>query len=204
MFLILTISIVSATAAFAEMGVQMIGEPTIDTEPISLADVKLGVDVTIDGYGRLTPTTYVVQSKLGRYKKGANVPSDFWYNSGQDAKYVILTMDIVNLTMKDKNFLENIKIKAVFDDIYEFDGWAHQFNYNNDAVNSWFNEYGEYNNKQNMEFVIDVADIFPISTMYAGHFCFGVTLPNAVIDAKEPLRLVIIMDGNEITYNIRK
>ena len=186
-----------------DMGVQIIGGQETETEPVSLDDIKLGVEVTIDGYGRLTPIAYTVQDTLGFYAQGRSEPSnDWWYRSGQEADYVILKMDIVNLAMRDKNFLENVEIKAIYNDKYEYGGWAYQFNYDN-KISDW-SPYGEYNKKQNMEFAIAEADIFPIGSMYQGHYCFGATLPNAVVNAKEPLRMIITIDGNEITYNIRK
>ena len=37
-----------------------------------------------------------------------------------------------------------------------------------------------------------------------GHYAFGCTLPNSVVKSKKPLSMVININGNEITYNIRK
>ena len=58
--------------------------------------------------------------------------------------------------------------------------------------------------KQNKNWVIDPADNFEIDPMYSGHYVFGCTLPNAVVNSEKPLRMVITIDGNELTYNIRK
>lgn len=46
--------------------------------------------------------------------------------------------------------------------------------------------------------------MFAAGPMYTGHYAFGCTLPNAVVNSKKPLRMVITIDGNELTYNIRK
>ena len=44
-----------------------------------------------------------------------------------------------------------------------------------------------------------------VGYMETGNYVLGCTLPNYVVDdAKSPLSMVITIDGNEITYNIRK
>ena len=44
-----------------------------------------------------------------------------------------------------------------------------------------------------------------VDVMYTGTYASGCTLPNYVIeDKKSPLRIEISMDGNELTYHIRK
>ena len=45
---------------------------------------------------------------------------------------------------------------------------------------------------------------FVIEPMYPKRYAFGCTLPNAVVSSKKPLRMEITIDGNEITYNIRR
>lgn len=203
LFLVLVITVVCTAVVFAEMGVQVIGGPSTETLPVSLDDIKLNVDVTIDGYGILTPTAYKVQDTLGYYRQGKTDPDTNWYNSGQEAEYVLLRMDILNLSTREKEFIENVEVKVVYDDKYEYAGWAYQYNYNN-KVHSNSNWYGTDANVQNVEFVIAKEDVFPIGSMYQGHYSFGATLPNAVVNSKAPLRMIITMDGNEITYNIRK
>ena len=97
--------------------------------------------------------------------------------------------------------MKEVSVKAIYDDVYEYGGWAYQRNYNNGVGNAKLEVDKQ---KQNSRWVINAADQFAISPMYEGHFIFGCTLPNAVINSKKPLRLVITIDGNEITYNIRK
>ena len=52
--------------------------------------------------------------------------------------------------------------------------------------------------------MIDRNDQFPVGPMYTGHYFFGCTLPNAIVNGKAPLRMIISLDGLELTFNIRK
>lgn len=205
MLLVLSM-LLSASAALAEgMGVQVIGGPETETEPVSLDDLKLETEAEIDGWGILTLTSYEVQNGLGYYRSGRTDvydAGDDYYWSGKEAEYAVLYADILNTQLKDKNYLENATVKAIYDDTYEYAGWVYQRNYNNGT-------YGRYSlevdrSKQNTRWVINAADQFAISPMYEGHYIFGCTLPNAVIEGNKPLKLIITIDGNEITYNIRK
>lgn len=201
--------LLSASATMAEgMGVQIIGGPATETEPVSLDDLKLNVDVEIPGFGIITATEYKCQDFFGVYNQGRNytgnyLPSGSHYEySSSEAEFVLLAMDILNVTMNSKDFLSNCSVKAIFDDVYEYGGWYFQSNYDNksDSITGEGNDVG----RQNVNFGIAQADNFAILPMYKGHYWFGVTLPNAVISSKKPLRMVITIDGNEITYNIRK
>ena len=199
--------LLAASAALAEgMGVQVIGGPETETEPVSLDDIKLNADIEIEGYGIICPTTFWFGDVLGHYKAGET--SVGWdadsrlYKSGSEAEYAVLRMDITNLSRTSVNFLANVEVKVVFDEVYEYGGWSYQYNYNNQPSND--SNYGTASNKQNTEFVILPADNFDIGPMYQGHYCFGCTLPNAVVNSKAPLKMIITIDGNELTYNIRK
>lgn len=180
-FLLTLLMMFAAVTFAAEMGVQVIGGPATEAELVSLDDIKIGVDITIDDYGVLTPLAYTVQDTLPK----AEVYD--WYRSGTEAEFAVLKIDILNMSMREKSFLEDVEVKVVYDDRYEYGGWAYQFDYNRSA-----------------ESAIKKDDAFPIGPMYQGHYCFGATLPNAVFNAKEPLRMVVTIDGHEITYNIRK
>lgn len=199
--------LLSASAALAEgMGVQVIGGPAVEVEPVSLDDIKLNVDVEIDGYAVILPTAFSFTDTLGHYREGETElgwdADSRLFKSGNDAEFAILRMDLTNLGVSAKSFLTNAEVKVVYDDKYEYAGWFYQYNYDNKVRND--SNYGVASNKQNTEFVIMPSDFFEIGPMYAGHYVFGCTLPNAVIDSKAPLRMEITIDGNEITYNIRK
>lgn len=204
--LVLVLSmLLGCSVAMAEMGVQVIGGPDTETEPVSLDDIKIGVEAEIDGYGIILANEFAYADRLGYFEQGRTSPKRYdytYYQSGNDAEYAILRMDITNTARENKDFLGDCEVKVVFDDVYEYAGWAYQVNYNNDTDMS--SNYGEDNQKQNVRWAIDSADNFPIGPMYAGHYIFGCTLPNAVVNSKKPLRMVITIDGNEITYNIRK
>lgn len=204
MLLVLSM-LLTASAALAEnMGVQVIGGPATETEPVSLDDFKLNTEAEIEGYGILYATEFVFKDQLGYYRSGKTDvydTSDF-YKSGNEADYALLKMDITNTSTKPHDFLASCEVKVVFDDVYEYGGWFYQYNYNNKTYKS--NNSGEDSQKQNTNWVINAADQFAIDPMYQGHFVFGCTLPNAVVNSKAPLRMTIMIDGNEITYNIRK
>lgn len=203
--------LLGAFAALAEMGVQVIGGPEAETEQVSLDDIKLNTEVEIEGWGTLTFTAYEVQDDLGCYKAGSQdihmtFTTDYdkyYFNSGNEAEFVIIYADILNTQLKDKNYIENVSVTVIYDDAYEYGGWSYQRNYNNHTENYSYSHAAD-NNNQNTRWAINEADQFAIAPMYQGHYIFGCTLPNAVVDSKKPLRMVITIDGNELTYNIRK
>lgn len=208
----LMLALLLGVSALAEdgMGVQVIGGPGAQTEPVTLDDFKLNVDVSIDMYGVLNGTSFETLDRIGYYKKGKtylsyNYEDYFGYSySGNEAEYMVLKMDIINTALTEKNFIDKCKVKAVYDEIYEFGGWCHQYNYNNGTYEEYRGAYGADAKKQNKNFYINKEDRFAIQPMYEGHYCFGVTLPNAVINSEKPLYIVITIDEHEITYHVRK
>jgi len=160
----------------AEMGVQLIGGPdaSTETEAVSLDDVKLGTAVTIDGYGKLTLTDYSCVD----YANGIGA-------SLQEGEFAVLYMDILNTTTSSKDYLSSCGVKMIYDDTYEFSGWAQQFDWDSSTD-------------------FPVESPFEINPMYIGHYAFGCKIPNAVVERKAPLKMIITLDDNEITYNVRK
>ena len=199
-----------ATGSAENMGVQVIGGPALETEPVSLDDLKLNTDVEIDNWGIINATAFEIQDSLGSYEAGYHkADSGGWtyfeyYQSGIEADFIVLYMDILNTALIDKDYLSDVAVKVVYDDVYEYGGWAYQRNYDNSSStnSSLYSEADK--GKQNIRFAIAKTDQFPISPMYEGHYLFGCTLPNAIIESKKPLKMIITIDGNEITYNIRK
>ncbi len=175
----------SGMAFAADMGVQVIPGPEAETEPLDLDDLKINTEVEIEGWGILTATECTFVDRLGKLDK------DGWrdgqYSSGAEAEYLLLRMDVVNTTLKAKNYLADVTVEVVYDDLYEFSGWFYQY------------DYDKYEDR-----VIPSDCIFAIDPMYAGHYVFGCTLPNAVVEGSRPLAMIITIDGNEITYNVRK
>lgn len=196
--------LLTASAALAEgMGVQVIGGPETETEPVSLDDFKLGAETEIDGWGILSADTFIIEEGFCVYKQGRDNYCDE-YRAGNDAEFAIFYMNIVNTTTKEKNYLSDCAVKVVYDDLYEYGGWFYQLNYDNDTWKRTDEPWTTYSGKQNFMYGINEADVFSIKPMYEGHYVFGCTLPNAVIEGKAPLKMIITIDGNEITYNIRK
>ena len=197
--------------AFAEMGVQIIGGPETESEPVTLDDIKLDTAVTIDGYGELTPTSYKTVDELLSYRAGMHYIQSKYsnmndtavvYSSGLEADYCLLNMDILNIQMRAVDFIDGCSVVVTSDDVYQFAGWVYQYNYDNADCSTDGRNYGPEN--ANTTCVIDPSDNFAIDPMYIGHYVFGCTLPNRVLSAKTPLKMVITIGGNEITYNIRK
>lgn len=131
----------------------------------------------------------------------------YWNDSGVNADFAWFMMDITNLQKKSFSFMENASVKVMYQDEYEFAGWVRQVNYdyiNYGAEGRKVSRYDSQTNCPNVV-VLDPANVEAIDMMYTGTYAFGATLPNSVIeDTGSPLRMVITIDGNELTYNIRK
>lgn len=182
--LFVLLMVLTASAALAEnMGVQIIGGPETETKQVSLEDFKLNVPVVVDGFGTLTGTKFEIVDELSYYS-GIQINR---HKSGNEADYALFSMDILNMQTKAVDFLDQFDVKAIFDDVYEYAGWAYQ-----------------RNSDKKIEVALSSGDNFAIEPMYNGHYYFGCTLPNAVIESKAPLKLIINISGNEIIYNIRK
>lgn len=187
--------LLSASAALAEgMGVQVIGGPETETEPVSLDDIKTDIEIEIDGYGIITPSNFAYADMLRMYKVGDNYN---WkdYHSGAEAEYAMIDINILNTTTKSKDYLGSFDVQVIYDDVYIYGGWAYQYNWNNRDRGS------DMSPKTSP---IQPEDNFAIEPMYEGHYVFGCTLSNAIVNSKKPLRMVITIDGNELAYNIRK
>lgn len=228
--LLVSFMLIDCSAVMAEdMDVQVITVDDTATQPVSLDDIQIDATAEIPGYGDVTPTSYyvddclmvrkpgilgimVVQNSSGIYSDDEygyqHIPfnlkvtceehgdeeypwwSEEWvthYVSGSEAEYIKLSMDILNTSTKNIDYLKDCSVKAVFDDRVEYAGWCYQRDFDLNAP-TW----------------ISADDNFAIEPYYEGHYVFGCTLPNAVLnDEEKPLRLVITIGDNEITYNIR-
>lgn len=210
-----------------DMEVQVLSAPEeeVAAEPVSLDDIKIDGEAEIPGYALIKPTAYEVADYLLAYCEGdshstSRVYADVAY-SGTEADYICLKADITNTATSPKNYLDNAAVSVFYDDDYEYAGWVRQFDY--DAFVGGIYEliwngsyYYPYNEGDGIEWLrgvtefdntkvtVNTADEFEINPLYQGHYLFGCTLPNAVINGSGPLRMVITLDGNEITYNIRE
>ena len=109
--------------------------------------------------------------------------------SGQEADFAVFYMDITNMSKSPVDFLKNAEVSVWYNDEYQFGGWAGQFN---------LDERYSDNIRD------DANEQFAINPLYVGHYAFVCPLPNFAVSTKAPLRMVIKLDGNEITYHIRK
>jgi len=191
--LLLTLTMFIPTVAFGEgLGVQLISGPQTETEPVDLDDIKLDIDVEIPGYAIITPRFFSFLDSFLYYRGSSWDPRTTY--SGAEADYAMLFIDILNTGKKEKEYIGASSVVVIFDDDYVYGGWVAQIYY--DEIN---NVNREFSNK-----VIDTDGSRAIDPMYLGHYVFGCALPNAVVNSKKPLRMVITIDGNKITYNIRK
>lgn len=219
-FATVSIAALLAASAYAEnMEVQIIGGPEGDVaaETVSLDDIKLNAEIDIDDYAIIVPTEYQVQDTLYLWKDIPNKRLSL-FESGSEAEYILLYTDITNLSTGPHDFLKDCTVKVVYDDKYEYAGWSYQYNHDNLLNESSYRVYkgdnysvlyikNDGSNDLNLvceKIAIPSEDNFSINQMYTGHYAFGCTVPNSVVNSKAPLRMEIEIDGNELTYNIRK
>ena len=160
-----------------DMGVVLIAGPEAEEETVSLDDVKLNTDIEIDNYGILNFESCETRDYV--YIGGDN-------SSGQEAEYLILKMTLINTDTKERSFMQDVSVKVVYDEVYEYAGWARQ---TRDFISN-----GGHKADSDTK----------IGALYKGYFIFGCTLPNYIFTTDRPLRMEIEMDGNEFTYYVRK
>ena len=175
--ILMTVSVVFAQ----DMGVQTISGSADAAEKVNLDDLQIGSEAQIDGFGIITIEDF-------EFAGSFYVKDEDWIASGEEADYALLHADIINLSFSAKNFLDEAVVKVIYDDSYEFGGWAYQ------ASEKWSSKMPVYLNKENQ---------FAIAPFYRGYYMFGCTLPNYVVGNSSPLKMVINLGGNEITYIIR-
>lgn len=225
MMLVLTMVIGSSVAHATDLEVQVIGGEDAHMETISMDDMQLGATYEIGGYARIMPLSFDYMDVFVQYAKdyaGDNTTSrnhnenalmyednSVWgpgyYNyiiemhSGENADFAWLLVDITNMQRESAMFMEGAEVKVYFNDEYEFQGWVRQFNYNYDTTRQYEGIIGTY-----IRAAIDPANEEAIDPVYTGHYVFGCTLPNAVVEGTEPLRMEIRLGENDLTYHIRK
>lgn len=131
-----------------------------------------------------------------------------WMDSGESADFVWLMMDVTNLQKTGVEFTEEVAVKVVYQDDYEFNGWIRQIVYDHmEAQNGdkGLSRYGYEKEDYPNEIVMNPTKVETIDMMYTGTYVFGCTLPNYVLeDKKTPLRIEIELGENDLTYHIRK
>lgn len=227
----MTMMMVPAASVSAEdLKMRLIGGEEAETVSQNLDDMQLEETYEIPGFVRVQPLSFEYRDSFEEYAVGMNGNNEYsrddeggqtywgvqylggavdtYYDyiyheeSGTNEEYACLQVDITNLQQEEAVFMdpENTQIKVVFDGEYEYEGWVRQFNYDYDT---------ERNYKDEEEGAMIRAAIQPgseeaVGKMYTGHYLFGCTLPNAVVNGQEPLYMVITINGYEMTYHIRK
>ena len=157
--------------------VTIIASPGAKSEKGSLDDMKIGQEVKLDNFGKIT-ITEVKEVDVYGFCLGS-------WSSGSEEDYIILLVDILNTNKQAYDYLKNCSVTAYYDDGYEFSGWA-----------------GQYDWSKAKDYI--AHQITAIKPMYVGHYGFYITLPNSVLNDTAPLKIVVKMDDVEFTYYVRK
>lgn len=227
--LLMLLNASAAVASAEDLGVQVIGGNDTNTVAMSLDDMQLGTTYTIDGYAKVLPVECLVVDYFGQFNKDADYTSvddsygqtshvyyqekalngnwanyymqAAWQDSGLNADFLWLKMDVTNLQTKAVPFMEDISVKVVYADEYEFAGWVRQINYD---YNTNCYRYGSSTNGGGTV-ALNPGNEEAINMLYTGTYVFGCTLPNSVIEDKgSALRVEIKLGENDLTYNVRK
>lgn len=231
--LLVMLALMSRFACAEDLQVQIIGGEDVPQATLDLDDMQLGQTYEIDGYARIAPLAFEYKDIFPQYSAGNagnNGYGDFhghenqnitgkvrysdvfyppyyyeiyWQNSGTNADFAWLLMDVTNMQKEPTSFMQETSVKVVFDEEYEYAGWVRQFNYDYDSTREIEGEEGVETYGSFIRAALDPADEQPIDMVYTGHYVFGCTLPNAVVNGTESLSMVIDLGGNELTYNIR-
>lgn len=182
MMLILSMLLAAAVAFAEDTGIQVIGGPsTEESTPVSLDDMKIGKTVKIDGFGDVTILS--ADWCNGLYNTG-----NTWY-SGDEAEYLYIRLRILNTQKSARDYAQEFHdIVCDFGDGFQFGGWYRQRKSDTDD--------GRLYN--------DAKASYEISPLYAGQYAVVVTLPNLVMESKEPLSVTFHIGENEFTYHHRK
>lgn len=176
--LLIIVMLLAMTALFAEeKGVTLISSPGSSNEKGTLEDMKIGQEVKVDNFGKIT-ITEVKEVDVYSFCLGS-------WSSGPEEDYIILLVDILNTNKQAYDYLKKCSVTAYYDDGYEFSGWA-----------------GQYDWSKAKDYI--AHQITAIKPMYAGHYGFYITLPNSVLEDTAPLKIIVKMDDVEFTYYVRK
>ena len=232
----LMITLLSVTAMAEDLGVQIIGAPAAKQQQLTLEDMQLGETYVIDGYAKITPVECMFTDFYAQFNKNANyhatygygtpnanwvygehTDSDwgddwhlteaYWVNSGLNADYVWLMLDLTNLQKTSVSYDAGATVKVIYRDDYVYEGWIRQVNYDHLKINTTPYDIYRYSITSGYPKVVVLSTVNsePIDMMYKGTYAFIAKLPNYIVrDTESPLQMVITLDGNELIYNIRK
>ncbi|MBQ8110548.1 MAG: SH3 domain-containing protein [Clostridia bacterium] len=173
------------------------------TQGQSYDDVQIGVAVSMGQKGSATVTGFSFKDQIGFYQAGAHSvgSAQDYYLSGSDADFAVLKMDITNGEGTQVDYLANCKVQ-VSDGTNTYGGWA--FQQNPDNASAMDISYGFDSGVQNQNWVINAADNHAIAPAAQGHYMFGCTLPNAVVNATGLLKMTVTVRDSSFVYYIRR
>lgn len=183
LLMLLILSMMLTATAFADdTGIQVIGGPSAESTPVSMDDMKIGKTVKIDGFGDVTILSAEWRDEI------AYGNDKSWY-SGAEAEYLYLKLRILNTQKSAYDYAQVIHdIVCDFGDGYQFGGWYRQREDDTDSGYLYKDEKKSYE----------------IAPLYAGQYGVIVTLPNLVVESKEPLSVTFKIGDNEFTYHHRQ
>ena len=180
--------LLGCSVTFAEggddTGIQMIGGPEDDAAgTVNLDDWKVGETVEIPNIANITLAQVDFKDYLG-----VLYDSDY-FDSGEQAEYLYICVRVLNTKKTAFNFLPSFgDVICNFGDGYQFGGWKRQEHLSN---GKWYR--------------YEKADEYhEIGPLYSCDFCIVVTLPNYVVESKEPLSVTFTIGESEFTVNVRK
>jgi len=194
--LLLVLSLMlGCSITYAEgMGVQIISGPASETEPVRMDDIKQGDTIDIPGFAIIEIIEVEFVDTIEK-DKSWNSSWNEWRNvqyvsSGSTAEFLKIRIRILNKQKKNYDFKKAFgDVTCIFGDDYQFAGWSRQERKIADI--DWTMYEG---NDQTYE----------IAPLYDGYFDVVVTLPNFVVESKEPLSVSFTIGENEFTCNMRK
>ena len=242
MVAIMAVCMAAVPAAASDLEVHEITIPgnEDEMEVLDLEDMQIGTTYKIDGYAKVTPYFFDFMDCFAQYTldnagehsctdghnnyiydnpvKCSNSTSNgywniYWNDSGANADFAWLVMDITNLRKENVAFMQEASVKVVYDEEYEFEGWIRQINYDYRTPIHRRDYKGKYyivessddGNYDYSDVCIDPENEEEIGQMFVGSYVFGCTLPNPVIeDENAPLKIMIQLGENELTYHVRK
>ena len=161
-------------------------------------EIQIGRRVVVKDEYALTATAFSFADTLGYYNSGSSGTgsADGYYQSGVEAEYAMLYVNVDNLSAAPMDFLSNCDVRVEYG-AFVYGGWTQQQRFSDsDMVNS---DYGS----TACDFgVIDKADSFSIRPNERGRYVFGCTLPNGVLKGSEDLTMIIQLGETEISYRI--
>lgn len=176
------------------------------TEGFPGLQLRIGKPCTVDGFGIVTAAVFGSADRIGVYEQGktGTAEEDFTacYDSGANARYMILKVDIENNTDQEMDYLQVPDVLIERGDGYRYRGWSGQYNYANGCSSVTFVNEADAG-KQNENCVIDPADHFVIQPGETGHFCFVCTVPEELYRMNTILNMKIRIGEKKFTFRIQ-